>query len=106
MNSKQLMINTLTNGKTDRIPVTPHWWGLYKFQQEGIVNGYHDEGNGWKLRGKELAEIDMNFYRKYKPDMFHLTTASPSNYNNNLYMEVAEYKSAALLVILIQCLMT
>lgn len=76
MNSKELMLKTFNGEKTDQIPVTPHWWGLYKFQLAGIISGYDGASDAWALSGKDLAKIDEMFYNIFKPDMFHLTTGA------------------------------
>lgn len=89
MNSKELMYKILNGEKCDKIPVTPHWWGLYKFQFGGLISGYEGERDAWYLQGKDLAEYDFKFYEKFKPDMFHLTTGRHSK--GNLYM-TEEYK--------------
>ncbi len=73
MNSKERILRVINDKESDSIPVTPHWWGLYKFQHAGIISGYDEEEKAWSLYGKELAEIDIKFYEDFKPDMFHLT---------------------------------
>ena len=85
----------LAGKSTDIIPVTPHWWGLYKFQAAGIVSGYEDEEKAWTLSGNKLAEVDVNFYEAFMPDMFHLTTGRASNYDNKKYAEAYELKQRA-----------
>lgn len=72
MNSKERMLGMLKGNKVDRIPVTPHWWGVYKFQLSGKASGYLDEPKCWALSGKDLAEVDSLFYETFKPDLFHL----------------------------------
>ncbi len=62
------------DGRTVR--VTPHWWGLYKFQHAGLINGYAKEGAAWALTGAELAAVDRRFYNSFCPDMLHLTTGA------------------------------
>ncbi len=79
MNSKQLMIEVLNGRVGDRVPVTPHWWGLYKFQLGGMISGYEDEGKAWGCTTKQLVEYDELFYNTFKPDMFHLTTGVNKN---------------------------
>lgn len=59
------------------IPVSPHGWGLYKFQLYGLINGYTDEGAAWELTGERLAEVDSLFYETFQPDMFHLSAGAP-----------------------------
>lgn len=76
MNGKARMLGAILGGRTDGIPVTPHWWGIYKFRQAGICSGPADEGRGWALSGQALADVDAYFYEKFKPDMFHLSTGA------------------------------
>jgi uroporphyrinogen-III decarboxylase len=73
MTSKELLLKALNGEKTERVPVTAHWWGMYKFQLAGIANGYEEEGKAWALGGEELARVDSLFYETFKPDMFHLS---------------------------------
>ncbi|MBM7582518.1 uroporphyrinogen-III decarboxylase [Caldicoprobacter guelmensis] len=88
MTSKELMLKTFRGEATDQIPVTPHWWGLYKFQLAGIISGYEGEATAWSLSGEELAKVDELFYETFKPDMFHLTTgASRVSRDENYYRE-------------------
>lgn len=76
MTSKQLMQAALNGKRTERIPVTPHWWGLYKFEYAGMIDGYEGEARAWSCTGEQLAEIDRKFYEAFRPDMFHLTTGA------------------------------
>jgi len=76
MNSKENMIKTLNGFNTGQIPVTLHWWGLYKFELCGVLQDYSREALAWSLSGSELAEIDSYFYEMFHPDMFHLTTGA------------------------------
>jgi len=76
MDSKENMIKTLNGFNTGQIPVTPHWWGLYKFELYGFLKDYRREALAWSLRGSELAGIDSYFYELFYPDMFHLTTGA------------------------------
>lgn len=76
MNSKERMLAALRGEKTDLMPVTPHWWGLYKFELAGILHDYENESQAWAQSGQALADTDMLFYETFKPDMFHLTTGA------------------------------
>ncbi len=76
MNGKERMLGAILGGRTDCMPATPHWWGVYKFQLSGACSGPRDEGNGWALSGQALADVDSFFYEKFKPDMFHLSTGA------------------------------
>lgn len=72
MTPKERILSALRCEKNEPIPVTTHWWGLYKFAHAGLVTGYEDADNGWKLNGKALADVDERFYEDFKPDTFHL----------------------------------
>ena len=37
MNKKELMLSAFNMMKTPVQPVTPHWWGVYKFQYADIA---------------------------------------------------------------------
>jgi hypothetical protein len=58
------------------IPVTPHWWGLYKFQHAGLIRGYEEEARAWAMTGAELVAVDEKFYRSFRPDMLHLSAGA------------------------------
>jgi uroporphyrinogen-III decarboxylase len=68
MNYKERIYRTFRGEKTERIPVCPHWWGVYKFEL-ARASGLLDETQG---RTPDLAQIDANFYETFKPDWFHL----------------------------------
>ena len=74
MNGKERMLAAIHGEQTDQVPVTPHWWGVYKYQLAGVCSGPEDEAKGWALSGKALADVDAHFYETYKPDMLHLST--------------------------------
>ncbi len=76
MNLRENILKTLNGGGTAQIPVTPHWWGLYKFEFSGFLKDYSREGEAWSMSGQELAEIDSAFYGAFQPDMLHLTTGA------------------------------
>lgn len=76
MNSKNLMLEAIEYHRTERVPVTPHWWGIYKFQLAGIVKAPEEESAMWDLSGSALAEVDSLFYECVKPDMLHLSVGA------------------------------
>jgi len=78
MTSRELVINTINGIPTERIPVTPHWWGLYKFELFLGIKDYSEEHKAWALDAESLAKVDSEFYELFKPDIFHLTTAPPT----------------------------
>jgi hypothetical protein len=70
------MRRVLDGGRGAPVPVTPHWWGLYKFQLARLIDGYKGEERAWALTGAELAAVDAGFYRRFHPDMLHLSTGA------------------------------
>lgn len=60
----------------DSVRVSPHGWGLYKFQHAGLIHGYEGEAEAWALGGEKLAAVEERFYETYHPDMFHLGTGA------------------------------
>jgi uroporphyrinogen-III decarboxylase len=76
MNGKERMLAALDGRPTPILPVTPHWWGVYKFQLAGVIHTPEDESLGWALRGEELARVDSLFYETFLPDMLHLSTGA------------------------------
>ena len=77
MTKRENLLRTLNGEDTGRMPVTPHWWGLYKFELAGLLADYSTEDKAWGIGGEDLARIDEAFYEAFDPDMFHLT-AGPS----------------------------
>ena len=75
LTSRELVINTIKGMPTERTAVTPHWWGLYKFEVALGMKDYSEEYKAWGLDAETLAKVDSNFYELFKPDIFHLTTA-------------------------------
>lgn len=92
-NSKELMIKTLNLQKTARIPVAPHWWGIYKYE----ALGFDYKKDAWK-EGEKLSEVYVKFYEKFKPDWFHLHIGTPKyfkdceiiNQNGKSYLKIAD----------------
>ena len=76
MNGKQRMLAAIPGDRLTEVPVTPHWWGVYKFQLAGVVHGPQDENPGWALWGEDLAQVDAIFYETFHPDMIHLSTGA------------------------------
>jgi hypothetical protein len=77
-NSKELMVKTINLKKTEKIPVAPHWWGIYKYEALGLDY----KKDAWK-GGQQLSEVYMNFYEKFKPDWFHLHVGTPKYFNDS-----------------------
>lgn len=73
MNSKERMVNVLKGKDTDVMPVGLHAWGLYKFQLAGVISGYEEEEKAWAIGGKELTDVESNYYETLRPDFFHLS---------------------------------
>ncbi len=90
-NSKELMLKTLNLKKSERIPVAPHWWGLYKYEALGLDYKIHAWNDGYKL-----SEVYINFYKKFQPDWFHLHIGTPKYFadsqivlkNGKYYLEI------------------
>ena len=76
MNGKERMLAAIRGAPTDQVPVTPHWWGVYKYQWAGVCHGPEDEEKGWALSGQALADVDSHFYETYRPDLIHLSTGA------------------------------
>jgi uroporphyrinogen-III decarboxylase len=76
MDRRKNMLMTLKCKPTEQIPVTPHWWGLYKFELAGHIDDYYSEAAAWDIYGEELADVDSVFYEEFKPDMLHLSTSA------------------------------
>ncbi len=75
MTPKERMLSALNCEEPDVIPVAPHWWGVYKFEFYG-----RDPRWAWyALDGHQLAQIDMYFYKHFKPDWFHLDEGVPKS---------------------------
>ena len=72
MNSKDLVINTLHGIKTEKIPVCPHWWGVYKHEFAAKQKIELAIPEGKSVSAKQLADICSVFYEYFKPDWFHL----------------------------------
>ena len=73
MTPKEMVFQTLQCKPGVPMPVTAHWWGLYKFAHAGLLHGYEDADNGWRLNGAALADVDGRFYEDFRPDTFHLS---------------------------------
>lgn len=73
MIGRETMLRVLQGEHTESIPVTPHWWGLYKFEFAKLIHGYDHAAEAWSMNGIALAEIDGKFYEEFRPDMLHLT---------------------------------
>ena len=72
--NRELIINTIKGIPTERIPVNPHWWGLYKFEISFGMKDYSEEHKIGELDAEKLAKVDSEFYELFKPDIFHLST--------------------------------
>ncbi len=74
MTGKERMTAALSGRVPEEIPVTPHWWGLYKFQLGGLLNNYDKEKEAWSCSLEDLIRYDERFIQTFDPDMLHLTT--------------------------------
>ncbi len=93
--ARQRMLAALSGSAENGIPVTPHWWGPYKFWHQGIIQGYEDDSLGWNQSAPDLARIDASFYDEFHPDMFHLTTAPTKNVRSFTWDEYMDARKKA-----------
>ena len=82
MTSRERMLAAFRGERTDSIPVSPHAWGLYKFQLAGVVHGFEDEKRLDGMSAAELASVDALFYETFQPDMLHLGEHAPPRGGN------------------------
>jgi hypothetical protein len=75
MNAKQLVMQALEGGKTDRIPAGLHGWGLFKFAFADILSDYSGQDRAWSLCGRELADVEIRFQDYFRPDYLHIAEA-------------------------------
>ena len=71
-NLKDLFLETIKLNRTDRYPIALHWWGIYKYEALGL----NYKRDAW-VEGEKLSEIYIKFYKKFKPDWFHLHIGTP-----------------------------
>ncbi len=76
MTGKERILKALNGERVFPIPVSPHGWGVYKFQLAGVIQGSDDEAAGWTLYGEALAQVDSLFYETFHPDMLHLSSGA------------------------------
>jgi uroporphyrinogen-III decarboxylase len=77
-NSKEIFIAALNHKKADRYPSASHWWGVYKYEAAGL-----DFRKAAWQEGEKLSDIYIGFYKKFKPDWFHLHIGTPSYFKNS-----------------------
>ena len=77
-NSKDIFLKALKLEKASRLPVAPHWWGIYKYE----VLGLDFKRDAWR-EGERIAKIYKAFYEKFKPDWFHLHIGTPVYFKNS-----------------------
>lgn len=94
MNGKERMRAVLGGKVTHAVPVTPHWWGLYKFQHAGMIHGYDREDAAWRVTGEELHRVDARFLDSFDPDMAHLTGGTPNNLDERKHREAAAIRAS------------
>ncbi len=71
---REIVLNTLNGRSTERASSTTHGWGLYKFTLNGFITGYDGEAAAWSLTGRDLADIEINYYNTFLPDTVQLGT--------------------------------
>jgi len=75
---KELMANCLNLKKISRLPVSLHWWGLYKYESAGL----DFKRAAWQ-EGSKISEVYIKFYEKFKPDWFHLHIGTPKYFKDS-----------------------
>jgi hypothetical protein len=73
--AKELVRRSLQGEKTERVPAGLHGWGLYKFAYAGIISDYFEQDKAWSMHGQELADVEMRFQDRFRPDYLHLAEA-------------------------------
>ncbi|MBM3700586.1 MAG: hypothetical protein FJW68_06735 [Actinobacteria bacterium] len=76
--SKEIFSDTLELKKTERCPVAPHWWGIYKYE----VLGLDYKKDGWQ-DGGSVADVYIEFFEKFKPDWLHLHIGTPRYFKDS-----------------------
>ncbi|MHB8279581.1 MAG: uroporphyrinogen decarboxylase family protein [Candidatus Humimicrobiaceae bacterium] len=77
-NSRELMINCLNFKKISRLPVSLHWWGIYKYESAGL----DFKKDAWQ-EGIKISEVYIKFYEKFRPDWFHLHAGTPKYFKDS-----------------------
>ncbi len=90
-NAKTIFLKTLNLEKADRVPCAPHWWGRYKYELPG-----HDYMRDAWQDGRALSGIYIDFYKRFRPDWFHLHIGTPIYFRDS---EIIERDGASYLVI-------
>ena len=82
MNPKQRIENYLRLKKVNENAVTLEWWGMYKYEFEGLDYRTEMFSDGAKLSG-----IYARFYDYFKPDWFHLHIGTPLYFKDSRVIE-------------------
>lgn len=77
-NSRELMINCLNFKKISRLPVSLHWWGIYKYESAGL----DFKKDAWQ-EGIKISEVYIKFYEKFRPDWLHLHAGTPKYFKDS-----------------------
>jgi hypothetical protein len=72
LNGSELFLATLRGERTPRLPVAPHWWGVWKYEALGLPLPQA----AWR-DGASLAEVYVRFHERFRPDWMHLHIGTP-----------------------------
>ena len=76
--SRELMTNCLNFKRISRLPVSLHWWGIYKYESAGL----DFKRDAWQ-EGSKISEVYIKFYEKFSPDWFHLHIGTPKYFKDS-----------------------
>jgi hypothetical protein len=77
-NSREIFFDALSLKKLESVPVAPHWWGIYKYE----VQGLDFKKDAWQ-EGDKLTNVYQKFYERFKPDWFHLHIGTPAYFKDS-----------------------
>jgi hypothetical protein len=75
MTPKDKLIAALHGERTPTVPAGVHGWGMYKFAHAGRLSDYSLEKQMWRIHGRELARIEIDFQEAFRPDFMQLAEA-------------------------------
>jgi hypothetical protein len=85
MNSKEIFRKALDLNPAERLPAAPHWWGMYKYEACGL----DVKTAAWK-DGSGLVPVYEGYYKKFKPDWFHLHIGTPKYFKDSVIEQVSD----------------
>jgi hypothetical protein len=72
VNGKEIFLAALRCERAERLPVAPHWWGVWKYEALGLPF----PASAWR-DGAELAHVYFRFQERFHPDWLHLHIGTP-----------------------------